>query len=157
VLNRRPDPDSGRIGHWLIQCRQQLSFIDPLSVVYHTIRAGTHDGFMTTLIPHSIRRCTVWTQHLDDLNDSVLLADDATMDHKPVTLASVHDTSSLRFWVSIPITRCVCEGHKRVNGIPRPLHSQPVPKGNRPANPAQQTDLSGHRAPGPVLQRALLR
>jgi hypothetical protein len=44
---------------------------------------------------YPIRGCAVGTQHLNDLNDSVLLGT-ASTDHKPVTFASVHDTCSLR-------------------------------------------------------------
>jgi hypothetical protein len=61
-------------------------------VIDHTVRARKHDGFVTILRPHPVRGCASWTQHLDDLNDTVMLPDDATINYKPVTFASVHDT-----------------------------------------------------------------
>ena len=102
-------------------------------MVDHTVRARKHDGFVTILRPYPVRGCASWTQHLNDLNDTVMLPDDATMNYKPITFASVHDTVLPQSLGSVSRLPTAYESHKQVNHLLdlRCTHSRTSPATSR--------------------------
>jgi hypothetical protein len=83
----------------------RLGSVGTVAVVDHTVWTRSHDSFVAVLRPYPVRGCAIRTQHFDDLNYTVLLSDDAAMDHKSVTDAGVHDMILSRgLTFSIPVT-----------------------------------------------------
>jgi hypothetical protein len=57
----------------------------------HTVRAGIHQALVAVLGSHPVGGRAVHAQHLDDLDNSIMLPDDPAVHQKMVTDASVHN------------------------------------------------------------------
>jgi hypothetical protein len=62
-----------------------------VTMLNHTVRPGIHQALVAVLGSHPVWGRTVHAQHLDDLDNSIMLPDDPAVHQKMVTDASVHE------------------------------------------------------------------
>lgn len=71
-------------------------------MLHHTVRAGIHQALVAVLGSHPVWGRAVHAQHLDDLDNSIMLPDDLAVHQKMVTtLACITAPASLAGYSSM--------------------------------------------------------